>query len=92
MKLDAIVNVRMPRQNILVPNVTVPIDADYVEANELDIREFILNSKEIDRICKQNSVALADLELDVTNINDLIDDLKFDEFRAATNADFPMWN
>ena len=38
MKLDAIVNVRMPRQNILVPNVTVPIDADYVEANELDIR------------------------------------------------------
>ena len=92
MKLDAIVNVRMPRQNILVPNVTVPVDADYVEANELDIREFILNSKEIDRICKQNSVALADLELDVTNINDLIDELKFDEFRDATNADFPMWN
>ena len=91
MKIDARVNLRFKPQNMLFENVRVAVDADYVEADEADIREWILNSNEMYDISKQHSLPPADCTVEILNLDELLEELTFDEFAAATNLDNPKW-
>jgi hypothetical protein len=92
MKIDAIVCVSCPRQNLQFSTVRIAVDADYVEPNYDDIIEYIRNSKELEQLCKANSLCTADCELEVLNMDDLIEDLTYEDFCDATNADYPKWS
>ena len=91
MKIDAIANLRFRPQNMYFPHVRIAVDADYVEADEAAIREWMLNSKELYNICKENTLPPADCEIELVNLNELIEELTYDEFAAATNLDNPKW-
>ena len=90
MKIDAVVEVSCPRQNLLFRNVIVPVDADYVSADYDDVLEYVSNSKEVENIRKSSSLSAADMRIVVLNMDDVIEDLTFDDFCDAVNADHPL--
>ena len=77
MKIDAIVNDPFVG---CTGYVKVPIDIDYVESNEQDVRDWIVHELEEKYIGKE-----INYNFEVENIQDIIDDLKFDEFERKTN-------
>jgi hypothetical protein len=91
MKIDARINLHFKPQNMLFENVCIPIDADYVEANDNDILNWILNSDELYDFCKEHSMPIRDCTIELLNRDELIEELAYDEFAVATNVDNPAW-
>ena len=91
MKIDAYIEVSCPRQNLLFRNVTVPVDMDYVTADYNDVLEYIANSKEIEALRKSSSLEPADMTISVLNMDDILEDISFDEYCNAVNDGHPKW-
>ena len=77
MKIDAIVNDPFVG---CTGYVKVPIDIDYVESNEQAVRDWIVYELE-----KRYSGKEINYSFEVENMQDIIEDLKFDEFESKTN-------
>ena len=77
MKIDAIVNDPFVG---CTGYVKVPIDIDYVESNEQAVRDWIVHELEEKYIGKEINYSF-----EVENMQDILDDLKFDEFERKTN-------
>ena len=77
MKIDAIVNDPFVG---CTGYVKVPVDIDYVESNEQAVRDWIANELEERYPSKEINYSF-----EVENMQDIIEDLKFDEFESKTN-------
>lgn len=91
MKIDAYIEVSCPRQNLLFRNVIVPVDMDYVTADYDDVLEYIANSKEIETLRKSSSLYPTDMVISVLNMDDILEDMSFDENCDAVNNGHPRW-
>lgn len=61
---------------------TVNVDADYVEDNEADVYEWVAN----ELYDKYGINFDPEQDFTIENIDDVIEDLKFDEFKAKTQT------
>ena len=77
MKIDAIVNDPFSG---CTGYVKVPVDIDYVESNEQAVRDWIANELEERYPNKEINYSF-----EVENMQDILEDLKFDEFESKTN-------
>ena len=84
MKIDANVSFN-PEMTALLGccRTTVPVDMDYVEANSESIEDWVKN--EIDEMFSCSCDAHGPAPFVVCNMDDLIEDIKFDEFQAKVN-------
>lgn len=78
MKIDAHVTVISEGCNV---DIIVPIDADYVNADVDEIVDYIINSDKIyEALGRTPSVD----EVEVKNMDEILEDIKFDEFEDKT--------
>ena len=83
MKIDAKVSFNPEMTELLGRcNTTVPVDMDYVEANSESIEDWVKN--EIDEMFGCNCDAHGPVPFVVCNMDDIIEDIKFDEFKDKT--------
>lgn len=80
MKLVAKVNITGQKgETYGEQTVKVDVDADYVTPYESDIREYVANE-----LAEIFGCSFGDDEFEITNLEDLIEDMKFDEFEHKT--------
>lgn len=60
--------------------VTVNVDMDYVEADENDVTEYVATELE-----EMYGRSFSTDEFEITNMADILEDIKFDEFLDKTN-------
>ena len=63
---------------------TVTVDMDYVEANSESIEDWVKN--EIDKKFNCNCDTHGPVPFVISNMDDLIEDIKFDEFKEKTEC------
>lgn len=85
MKIDAKVSFN-PEMTELLGRccATVPVDMDYVEANSESIEDWVKN--EIDNMFSCSCDAHGSVPFVISNMDDLIEDIKFDEFKDKTEC------
>lgn len=80
MKIQAIVEFPRPVGDCEVgDSIHVDVDMDYVTPYESDIREYVANE-----LAEIFGRSFGDDEFEITNLEDLIEDIKFDEFERKT--------
>jgi len=85
MKIDAKVSFN-PEMTELLGRcyATVPVDMDYVEADNESIEDWVKN--EIDNMFNCSCDAHGPVPFVISNMDDLIEDIKFDEFKDKTEC------
>lgn len=85
MKIDAKVSFN-PEMTELLGRcyATVPVDMDYVEADSESIEDWVKN--EIDNMFSCNCDSHGPVPFVICNMDDLIEDIKFDEFKDKTEC------
>ena len=85
MKIDAKVSFN-PEMTELLGRcyATVPVDMDYVEADSESIEDWVKN--EIDNMFNCSCDTHGPVPFVISNMDDLIEDIKFDEFKNKTEC------
>ena len=60
--------------------VKVPVDIDYVEGNDDSVKEWVRNALE-----EKYGDAFGDEDFTITNLDDIVEDIAFDEFEQKTS-------
>lgn len=60
--------------------ITIAIDSDYVSADKDDINEWVINELET-----QFKIKFMVNDFTITNINDIVEEINYEEFIAKTN-------
>jgi len=60
--------------------VKVPVDADYVEGNADSVKEWVRNALE-----EKYGGAFCDEDFTITNLDNIVEDIAFDEFEQKTS-------
>ena len=84
MTLDAYIDVVEANTGNVLDTATVSVDMDYVEDNAESVEEWIENGDEWNEISENWRRAGKLVAFNVTNMEDIIEDLKFDEFQDKT--------
>jgi len=66
-------------KELSIDTARVDVDADYVTPYESDIREYVANE-----LAEIFGCSFGDDEFEITNLEDLIEDIKFDEVERKT--------
>ena len=79
MKIEAYIDIIEANTGNVLDTATIDVDADYVEANEESIVEWIENSDDWNEISSnwQNGGKL--VQFDVTNMQDIIEDIELED-------------
>lgn len=81
MKIDAEVELSGPKEKDVGESfVKVPVDIDYVEGDADSVKEWVRNALEE----KYGSV-FSDEDFTITNLDDIVEDIAFDEFEQKTS-------
>ena len=83
MKIDADIELSDAKAEVCgITHVKVPVDADYVESNEESVNEWIAN--ELEEMFDGSFYSGVDFT--VTNMEAIIEDISFDEFKDKTTV------
>ena len=85
MKIDAYIDIVDANTDSFIDTATIQVDADYVEDNEAAVNEWIENSNEWHEIESNWQRGGKLVQFNVTNMQDVIEELKFDEFQKKAN-------
>ncbi len=85
MKIEAYIDIIEANTDDVLDTATINIDEDYVEDNEAAVNEWIENSDDWYEIESNWERAGKLVQFNVTNMQDIIECLKFDEFQRKTN-------
>ena len=81
MKIDAEVELSNSKEKDIGESfVKVPVDIDYVEGDADSVKEWVRNALEE----KYGSV-FSDEDFTITNLDDIVEDIAFDEFEQKTS-------
>ena len=81
MKIDAKVEFKDATANELGRSwCRVPVDIDYVHADAAEIREWVANE-----MCEMFSRSFNDDSFEITNMQELIEEISFDEFSSKVS-------
>jgi hypothetical protein len=81
MKLDAYITFSdTTADKINHDEITIAIDSDYVSADKDDINEWVINELET-----QFNIKFMINDFTITNIDDIIEEINYEEFMAKTN-------
>ena len=81
MKIDAEVELSDSKEkDIGESSVKVPVDIDYVEGNADSVKEWVRNALE-----EKYGDAFSDEDFTITNLDDIVEDIAFDEFQQKTS-------
>ena len=81
MKIDAEVELSDSKEkDIGESSVKVPVDIDYVEGNADSVKEWVRNALE-----EKYGDAFSDEDFTITNLDDIVEDIAFDEFEQKTS-------
>ena len=81
MKIDAEVELSGPKEKDVGESfVKVPVDIDYVEGNAGSVKEWVRNALE-----EKYGGAFGDEDFTITNLDDIVEDIAFDEFEQKTS-------
>lgn len=80
MKIEADVVFNVPVADYVAgSHIKVNVDADYVEADAVDVANWVQNE-----LYDMFGRSFGDDEFEITNLEDVVEDLKFDEFKDKT--------
>ena len=80
MKIDAEVELGGPKEKDVGESfVKVPVDIDYVEGDADSVKEWVRNALE-----EKYGGAFGDEDFTVANLDDIVEDIAFDEFEQKT--------
>ena len=80
MKIDAEVELSDSKEkDIGESSVKVPVDIDYVEGNADSVKEWVRNALE-----EKYGDVVSDEDFTITNLDDIVEDIAFDEFQQKT--------
>ena len=81
MKIDAEVELGDSKEKDVGESfVKVPVDIDYVEGNADSVKEWVRNALE-----EKYSGVFSDEDFTITNLDDIVEDIAFDEFKQKTS-------
>ena len=81
MKIDAEVELSDSNEkDIGESSVKVPVDIDYVEGNADSVKEWVRNALE-----EKYGDVFSDEDFTITNLDDIVEDIAFDEFQQKTS-------
>ena len=81
MKIDAEVELSDSKEkDIGESSVRVPVDIDYVEGNADSVKEWVRNALE-----EKYGDVFSDEDFTITNLDDIVEDIAFDEFEQKTS-------
>ena len=81
MKIDAEVELSGPKEKDVGESfVKVPVDIDYVEGDADSVKEWVRNALE-----EKYGDAFSDEDFTITNLDDIVEDIAFDEFEQKTS-------
>ena len=83
MKIEADIELSDAKAEVCgMKNVKVPVDADYVESNEESVNEWVANELEE----KFDGSFCSGVDFTVTNMEAIIEDIAFDDFKDKTTV------
>ena len=81
MKIDAEVELSDSKEKDVGESlVKVPVDIDYVEGNADSVKEWVRNALE-----EKYGGVFSDEDFTITNLDDIVEDIAFDEFEQKTS-------
>ena len=81
MKIDAEVELSGPKEKDVGESfVKVPVDIDYVEGDADSVKEWVRTALE-----EKYGDAFSDEDFTITNLDDIVEDIAFDEFEQKTS-------
>ena len=81
MKIDAEVELSGPKEKDVGESfVKVPVDIDYVEGDADSVKEWVRNALE-----EKYGDVFSDEDFTITNLDDIVEDIAFDEFEQKTS-------
>jgi hypothetical protein len=81
MKIDAEVELSGSKEEDLGESfIKIPVDIDYVEGNAESVKEWVRNALE-----EKYGGAFCDEDFTITNLDNIVEDIAFDEFEQKTS-------
>ena len=81
MKIDAEVELGDSKEKDIGESfIKVPVDIDYVEGNADSVKEWVRNARE-----EKYGGVFSDEDFTITNLDDIVEDIAFDEFEQKTS-------
>ena len=81
MKIDAEVELGDSKEKDIGESfIKVPVDIDYVEGNADSVKEWVRNAIE-----EKYGGVFSDEDFTITNLDDIVEDIAFDEFKQKTS-------
>lgn len=85
MKIEAYIDIIEAGTDNVLDTATIPVDMDYVEDDADSVNQWIENSDDWYWIANNWKQGGKLVTFDVTNMSDVLEDLKFDEFQRKVN-------